>query len=278
MLMKCAKITLCVATVATLSIITVPSFAAPVDFTAAGANPAGIQGTVDAFRNVLGALNAFDGNNNADGRREINWDAAPDAISDPNAFPGDFFNTNFAPRARGTSLSTPGSELRLSSTAARGQPVRFGQANNFQTFSPERLFSAFDSNIIDVVFRNPAQPGQQALVDGFGVVFTDVEIAGLTTLDFFDLGGALIHTVAAPTSDNAGLSFAGATFDNFEVARVRITTGSVGVNHCATEASGGDCVAIDDFIIGEPQPVPVPAPLAMLAGSLGLNANRRRNR
>ena len=75
MLMKCAKITLCVATVATLSIITVPSFAAPVDFTAAGANPAGIQGTVDAFRNALGALNAFDGNNNADGRREINWDA-----------------------------------------------------------------------------------------------------------------------------------------------------------------------------------------------------------
>ena len=132
-----------------------------------------------------------------------------------------------------------------------------------------------------MVFRNPAQPGQQALVDGFGVVFTDVEIAGLTTLDFFDLGGALIHTVAAPTSDNAGLSFAGATFDNFEVARVRITTGSVGVNHCATEASGGDCVAIDDFIIGEPQPVPVPAPLAMLAGSLGLMgliANRRRNR
>ncbi|MEL6893952.1 MAG: hypothetical protein AAFP84_20345, partial [Actinomycetota bacterium] len=42
-----------------------------------------ITDTVDDFRAALGDLNAFEPVANADGRRQINWDAAPAAISDP---------------------------------------------------------------------------------------------------------------------------------------------------------------------------------------------------
>ena len=51
------------------------SSAAPVVFSAAGTDPASIQGTVDSFRTALGGVN----NGNAPGPlasgfREINWD------------------------------------------------------------------------------------------------------------------------------------------------------------------------------------------------------------
>src|SRR5919205_4678139 len=75
--------------------------AAPQVFQAAGPNPATIQGTVDAFRNALGTLNANEPGSRGSGRREINWDGVPDEFSDPNPFPPDFFNANLSGRARG---------------------------------------------------------------------------------------------------------------------------------------------------------------------------------
>ncbi len=258
-----------------------PALAAPVDFTASGPDAADIQATVDNFRNALGALNAPDGVNHPDGRRQINWDAAPDAISDPNPFPGDFFNQNFSPRARGMTFTTNGSELRLSSTAASGTPVEFGEDNEFDTFSPERLIGILDGNIIDVFFRNPTNPSQQALVDGFGAVFTGNELTGFTFIEFFDINDNKIHQVDAPFAGNEGLSFAGAVFDTPEVARVRIQAGTLGVNQCNLE--GGislDCVAMDDFIAGEMQPVPVPPAIAMMGAALagvGILGRRRKS-
>ena len=53
------------------------SQAAPVTFTAAGANSAAIQTTVDSFRTALGTLNANVAGSFGSGRREINWDGVP---------------------------------------------------------------------------------------------------------------------------------------------------------------------------------------------------------
>ena len=255
-------------------------------FTAVGPDPAAIQGTVDAFRTALGALNAPAPVNNPDGRREINWDAAPGAVSDPNPFPGDFFNTNFAPRARGLAMTPVGAGgFGLSSDpsdSGAGQPSPplftlgpFG----FQAFSPNRIFAVFGTNQFDVLFFNPANPGQAATVDGFGAVFVDVDEPG-SKLEYFDLGGSLLATVDVPdqrfVTPEGSLSFAGATFTYEEVARVRVTASQSGLDTCA---STNDCAAMDDFVFGEPKPVPLsPAGLMGAAGLTlaGIAAYRRR--
>jgi len=235
---------------------------------------------VDAFRANLGALNAPAPVNNPDGRREINWDGAPDAVSDPNPFPGDFFNQNFAPRARGAEFLTvgAGTGFLLSSTAASGQPVRFGFPGDFVPFSEERLFSPIDNNVFDIVFRDPVNPAAQALVDGFGAIFNDVETVSATFMDFFDITDTLIHTLEVPIGPTGSLSFAGATFSTAEVARVRVNLGTGTL--FGNGSFSGEVVVMDDLIFGEPIPVAQasePAALALVAGGVfGALAFRRR--
>src|SRR5262249_45569003 len=68
---------------------------------ASGPDADSIQPAVDLFRDRLGELRPNEPVSFPDGRREINWDGVPAALSSPNPFPGDFFNFNAAPRARG---------------------------------------------------------------------------------------------------------------------------------------------------------------------------------
>jgi hypothetical protein len=220
--------------------------------TAAGADPAAIQAAVDAFRaDVGGNNNGGGGGPQASGRREINWDGVGDAFADPNPFPGGFFN------ARGLALATPGTGFSVSANAnlQPPTPVRFG-SQEFQTFTPQRLFRPVGSGVTDNLFFLPGT-ATQATTNAMGVVFTDVDQVGSAKLEYFDPYGKLIDTVVAPAAPS-GLSFAGETFNAGErVARVRITTGSGAVADTATE----DAVVMDDFLYGEPQVV-VPAPPA----------------
>jgi uncharacterized repeat protein (TIGR01451 family) len=229
---------------------------------ASGTNAAAIQSAVDSFRSDLGTLNPnVPGSTPGGGRREINWDGVPAQFAAPNSFPADFFNVN---SPRGIVYSTPGTGFQVSGatgdSATAGQPaaVRFGNINssymaNFQTFSAQRLFTALGSNISDVNFFIPGstQPG---LSIGFGAVFTDVETAGSTTVEFFNQNGASLGRRAVPTSPNGGLSFLGISFFGTEarvLTRVRITSGAAALG--AAE-SGSDLVVMDDFIYGEPVP------------------------
>jgi len=237
-----------------------PNFiqAGPVVRSASGASPASIQATVDQFRTDVslgGALNAPNTGPFVIGRREINWDGVPDAVADPNALPGTFFNDV---SKRGALLTTPGTALAVSANAVNptGTPVRFGSINpgypaNFQTFSPQRLFAALGSTIVDVTFFVPTSPSTPATVNGFGSVFTDVEIAGSTTIEYFDANGDSLGTFAAPVGPNAGLSFLGVSFDAGErVARVRITSGNAPLG--PVDSPTVDVVVMDDFIYSEP--------------------------
>lgn len=256
----------------------VPAYAATLTVIreATGVDAASIRPTVDQFRDDLGALNANEPVNFADGRRQIDWDAAPDAVSDPNAFPGDFFNFSAAPRARGIEFSTPGDGFQLSSTAASGEPVQFGFAETFEPFSQERLFTPVGSTKTIVNFFDPVDQTSPALSTGLGVIFSDVNDFGLTSMSFFDIGGDLLleRDVLATEGDET-FSFLGAAFDTPVVARVEITSGNLFFDGDSFPESVGavDTVVMDDFIFGEPTPVaPIPLPATALLLPLGIGA------
>jgi len=227
---------------------------------AAGPSPASIAPVVDQFRADVGGTNNGVGGTFPSGRREINWDGVPDSFSAPNNLPANFFNTN---SPRGVVFSTPGSGFQVS--AKSGNPtvtaLRFGNINpnypfDFQTFSPERLFTALDSNVTDVLFLVPGTPATQAFTGGFGVVFTDVDSPTSTTLQFFDQTGNSLGTFAVPALPGSqNLSFLGVSFNAGErVSRVRITSGNTALGPDDAPFAT-DVVAMDDFIYGEPQPL-----------------------
>ena len=234
---------------------------------AAGPNPASIQGAVDKFRDDLGPLNPNNGQSFKSGRREINWDAVPDGVASPNPISGDFFNTTSPRGAIFTSTSGPvltGGPLQpfqISSTAASGVPVRFGNinptyTNEFQAFSNERIFTTTrGSNVIEVTFRIPGT-NIPATVNGFGAVFTDVDSRS-TIMQFYDDKGKLLASPNGPIdAADKGLSFAGVSYDDgTRISKVVMVLGNVPLSAGTTDGAGDvfDVVAMDDFIYGEPR-------------------------
>ena len=249
-----------------LVLIASNAFGAGVTFSGTGANAAGIQTTVDAFRTALGTLNANVAGSFASGRREINWDGVPDALSAPNNLPANFFNVN---SPRGVVFSTPGTGFQVSATAASGTPVEFGNINAtyptiFQTFSPQRLFTALGSKVVDVTFFVPGST-TPATTSGFGAVFTDVDLFAETSIQFFDETDTSLGIYSVPElAGSENLSFFGVLFNAGErIGRVRITSGNAALG--PNETSVADMVVMDDFIYAEPQgavtPTPNPTPI-----------------
>ena len=241
------------------------TIAAPVIRQGSGANQAALQALVDQFRTDLGGFNNGVGGSFKTGRREINWDGVPDASSEPNNLPLDFFNVN-SPRgvifnaiedATGTALN----QFAVSSNNASGVPVRFGNLNAnyttvFTTFSAQRLFIPRNTHIMEVNFVIPGT-NIPATVKGFGVVFADVDLANAgnqSIVRVYGIDGRQLSAAAAPALDN-GLSFVGISFNAGErIGRVVIESGNRALAPTTNdEVDGADVVAMDDFIYGEPR-------------------------
>ncbi len=264
--------------------------ATPITFTASGANAAGIQSSVDSFRAALGNPDNANGGPQATGHREINWDGGGATNGTAAVTPFTVFQNT-----RGATFTTPGSGLTQAPISGGTVDIAPGvgglqgslsalnatYAAAFATFSPNRLFVPLDSTITDGTFSVPSTGGTvPATVNGVGVVFTDVDLAGSSSLQFFDTQGKSLGIFSAPcgsgttcSSTNGTLSFLGVLFTSEQIARVRIINGNTPLGPDDNPAGGVDVVALDDFLFAEPRAVPAPAGLTLLGlGLVGVAA------
>jgi hypothetical protein len=279
------------ATLASLLLAATPGVAlGQVVQSAVGPDAASIVPARDLFRLDLGGGTVAGANGSFGGvRREITWDGVPSTLAAPNNLPANFFNVT---SPRGVTFSTPGSGFQVSAatTDGSGQPTDFGNVDptytaTFAPFSAQRLFTAIGSNIVDVSFFLPGTT-TPALTRGFGAVFSDVDLAGSTSLQFFGLGNALLGTFFVPALQGSEtFSFLGVSFADAIVSRVRITSGNSALGAGVLDGNGVDLVVMDDFIYGEPQAlstVPEPATLWLFATGLivlgGVGGRRRKGR
>jgi hypothetical protein len=256
-----------------------PVAASPVVFEVGGTSaPGSIQGTVTAFQGALGNPN----NGNApgplfSGHREINWDGGGGvAANAPGGTPFNVFLNN-----RGAQFITPGTgfiQAPPSGGPDNGLAGAFGNptyGSTFGVFSPLRDFTPVGSTITEGLFFIPGTNGGTAAeVTGFGAVFTNVELANSSKIDFFDENGNLLTEQFVPTGTGAqSLSFLGVVFNaGEEIGSVSITSGTNPLASATNDnpAGGVNLVVMDDFLFGEPTAVaaPEPASLSLLGAAL----------
>lgn len=236
--------------------------AAPFVFRATGAD---VAGTFADFQAAAGDPN--NGNAlgpNADGRRQINWDAG----IVPFDMPGLFFN-EVVTRGAGFT-SDPADKFAVSNDGIDDKFNSFNPdyVNQFATFSAPRLFAPVDSNQVTVGFF---VSGTEILaeVSAFGAIFTDVDLANVTRMDFLDSDGELLLSEFVDVA-SGDLSFLGADFGDEVFSFVTLTLGNAILG--ADDGNGQDVVVLDDLIYSEPQAraqVPEPTTASLLLLGLG---------
>ena len=220
---------------------------APVVITATG----DINVKLNEFRQLLGnQLNTTPGA--VGGRREINWDGVPDQLLSQK-LPEDFFNptgpTAVASNQRGLTYSAVGS-FQVSKT--NFAEVNAAASNQFTSFSGDKSFANISSNLWDVEFEVAGQT-VPAKVQGFGIVFADVDLSNSTSLEFFNEEKSL-GKFFVPAKDGSNFSFLGVHFKNEHITKVRVAhNGQLdqGQNDISNNGSV-DLVVMDNFLYSEP--------------------------
>jgi hypothetical protein len=231
----------------------VPPVASAV-FSAAG-DSASLVTKLNDYRNLIGAtLNVAPGATG--GRREVNWDAVPASFTNSNNFPFDFFGSADPAlangRKRGLIMTNTGTSFRVDSTDYADIDPSY--AAQFEVFSKKRLFVYLGNTVTDITFKVPGSL-TDASVKGFGVIFSDVDDANSTSMEFFD-GSKSLGVFKAPAAAGSGkFSFLGVQFPNDKVTRVKIICGNgllaTGVKDL-TDGGTKDLVVMDDFLYSEP--------------------------
>ena len=223
-------------------------------FSAAG-DSAAIVAKLNEFRLFAGdPLNTAPGATT--GRREVNWDGVPANFTNNNNFPLDFFGSSDANlgngRKRGLILNG-NTTFRVDSTDF--SEIDASYAVQFESFSKKKLFTYIGNNVTQVTFKVP-DTQTDAFVKGFAVIFSDVDVANLSTIEYFDGNKSLGVFKIAQASQ--GFSFLGVGFPDEKVTRVKITSGNGLLATGVKDISDGgikDLVVMDDFLYSEPLPL-----------------------
>lgn len=213
-----------------------------------------ISAQLTEFRALLGdPLNGTP--NQTTGRREVNWDGVPANLTNNNSFPFDFFNNTDAAgpngRKRGLVMNN-GTNFRVDTTAF--SEVDPSYAAEFKAFSPKRAFNYMTNTVSTAFFKVPGT-NTDAFIRGFGVIFSDVDDANSTTLEFFSGTKSLGVFKAPGRTDANGFSFLGVQFPEEKVTSVKITSGNGLLGAGIKDISAGgskDLVVMDDFFYNEP--------------------------
>jgi hypothetical protein len=210
-----------------------------------------IEADVQRFRSLLGNPNNGATPGEApEGRREINWDAVPAAVTNVIDFPATFFNVN---SPRGLVYDQVSRGLEVSDN--RFTDINPTYASEFNPFSGQKMFSAIGNNEASVQFL-VAGSSERATVRGIGVVFLDVDSKDSSGIILIGEDGSTLGRILAPArSDARGASFVGVVFQNPLIARARIVAGDGILSPDEDDVSQGgrhDLVVMDDFLYGEP--------------------------
>ncbi len=216
-----------------------------------------LTASLTQFRSILGdQLNTTPGPHTI-GRREINWDGVPAGFSNLNNFPFDFFNNTDpagpAGRKRGLVYSNTGTTFRVDSTDFADIDASY--AAEFDAFSPKKSFAYIGNNVTSLSFKQPGT-NTDAFVKGFGVIFSDVDDANSTTIEFFN-GNKSLGVFKVPAKTTGSFSFLGVYFPEEKVTSAKITAGNAVLASGVKDISNGgtkDLVVMDDFFYSEPQP------------------------
>ncbi len=209
---------------------------------------------LNEFRNRAGAVvNNTPGATS--GRREVNWDGVPANLTNANNFPFDFFGASDATlpagRKRGLITTNTGTSFRVDSTGFADIDASY--ASQFAAFSKKKLFAYLGNVITEVTFKVPGTL-TDASVNDFAVIFSDVDVAGSTTVEYFNGIKSLGIFSALPAPQ--GFSLIGVSFPDDKVTRIKITVGNGLLAIGAKDISNGgnkDLVVMDDFLYSEPK-------------------------
>ena len=122
-------------------------------------------------------------------------------------FPDDFFKDG----ASGLITTTDGIGFRVSDNDFAD--MNQGYADEFESFSKVKTFMSVGS-AADDASRSGCPGRTPGLVNGFGIVFSDVDRAGAASITLYAVDGTNLGDYIAPVrSDAAGHSFVGAVYD-----------------------------------------------------------------
>jgi len=211
-----------------------------------------ISSGIDAFRQLLGnKLNTTPGATG--GRREVNWDAVPvELLGKP--LPPHFLNN--------TAVNAPASQQRgfdYDDTGFQVSESNFSEVNplaasSFSSFSGSNTFTNTSTSLWDGRFEVPGED-VPATVSGFGMVFSDVDLANTSLIEFFNGDRSLGKFYVPVQKAGSKLSFLGVYFKKERVTRIKVQHGNGLLNQGGKDISDGgssDLVILDDFLYDEP--------------------------
>ena len=209
-----------------------------------------ISQKLQEFKNSLGALNTTTGQ--VTGRREINWESVPDTLLDK-PLPKDFFNPigsgAAVARQRGIIIGDGASEV----SATQFSRINQVASSEFHAFSGDNTYAAVSQLEWPVGFE-VAGLSTPAEVSAFGMVFSDVDVEGSVTLEFFD-NDVSLGKFSPPVHDaSSSFSFLGVQFEKSIVSKIIVRHEGILSAGQKDISQGGtkDLVVFDDIIFSEP--------------------------